>query len=268
MSRRRWSPFIARSREALSRPRKLAVVVFLLASFRAVVACNAVLGIEPAELDETVNEPAECDWPQLDPSQECFSNTCEAAASACPVDGCLKNADCRRNLRDFRKCAGDSCEAKADRCEGCVADNAQARTLAKCLEPLNCGLSDAYSLCESYCECMEQKCPVDQPGGASSCLATCAAGNPALEAPFNAPLPAWQAYCFWDHCERVSVDSPNDGFHCHHAVGIGSNCKVPSVADPNAPVCMHPQGYGNAPCDNDDDCCATCDEARGVCEPP
>jgi hypothetical protein len=268
MSPQRLPPFVAKSGQAPSRPRQLALAALLLAGFNAVAACNTVLGIEQAELDETVNAAAKCSWPEPDPSQECSSGTCEGAAVSCPVDACLKNAACRQKLKDYRKCVGDSCEAKADDCMSCVADNAQARNLAACLRPLNCGLSDAYLLCESYCRCMEQKCPEDKQDGVKGCLATCANGDSTLAAPFDKQLPAWQAYCFWDHCDRVSVDNPNDDFHCHHAVGIGSNCKAPKVPDPNAPVCPYPKGYGNAPCDTTDDCCATCDEARGVCEPP
>jgi len=118
---------------------------------------------------------------------------------------------------------------------------------------------------------MRDRCSDNLPGSAfGTCMTACQDGSTTITDPFGvfttAPAP-WLVHCLWGHCQRAS---PNDGFHCDHAIGDkkANVCPPPVAPDPGAKVCEYPKGYGNAPCNADGDCCTTCRTDLGVCAPP
>ena len=131
---------------------------------------------------------------------------------------------------------------------------------------------------------MDQQCPDNEPKADGSCLKACMNGVPsianvALQNPTvqkdkgvvdmwgggTAPSAA-QIGCLWYHCE--SAPSPNDHFHCDHAIGSGGQCLTPLADDPNATLCAYPKRYGNSPCNADKDCCSGDCSDTGVCTAP
>lgn len=246
-----------------------------LLSLYMVAGCNAVLGIEQAQLDDS--PPGQtCGWPPADPLKECTQ--VEQAAGNCSIDECLKDQACRKTLAVFRKCAGDSC-SDSEACQGCTAGNALAEKTAKCLSGFQSNLAKAATLCESYCSCMDTRCHQTEPGGAkSACVEACENGlptqppllrgkvDPTVAAVWQTGLPPWMTYCFWQHCER-GLD-PDDATHCNHAIGESqpSICPMP-VNDPSASLCPFGKSYGNGPCNTNDDCCSGACLASKVCAP-
>jgi hypothetical protein len=247
-------------------------------ALHTVAACNAVLGIEPAELGET-KEALTCAWPIQDPTKDC--KACEACATRCNIGDCLADQSCRKGLWNFKKCAGDSCSDSGQHCLGCADGNPMADETAKCLASCDCNLAGAVTICEGYCACMNDRCPTNEPGGSQdACLTACISGQSGLQLPVHKPDPAvaalWQnpldpstAYCFWQHCERGS--EINDPAHCDHAIGSSqkSVCPAPADRSPSTTVCPYPKAYGNAPCNKDADCCSErCDLSLKVCIGP
>jgi len=258
---------------------RIAMLAALLTAAHVAAGCNAVLGIEQAELDTTTSQqPLTCSWPPPDPTVACPVGCDDDCQTHCNVPACLGNKDCRTAIKDSLKCAGNACIDTNGKCDGCVARNSAAVQVAECLKrDRRLPITAAASLCDAYCACMHDRCPADEPNTAdNACQDICEKGlaNPTPDAdPFGfwgrgtAPLPA-EIFCLWSHCEMAPrVD---DGFHCLHAVGKDAASKCPGTPpppDPHAIACEYPKGYGNAPCNDDADCCATCRD-HTVCASP
>jgi hypothetical protein len=235
------------------------VFCLILAVFagQAVAACNAVLGIEEAELAETKTEALGCEWPGTDPGVSC--QTCDDGTRAsCEVDKCLSDQSCRLALRTYNKCAGDDCFADSAECDGCLASNAQAAGVRTCLEGRNCRMSEAASLCESYCACMAERCvsnlDVLTDSDRPRCLEICTAGR----ANATGQIALWKTpprpelvYCWWGHCELAPATG--DIFHCGHALG---NTDCPDRTVTSSVICRPPKSQANGPCDGPEDCCS------------
>jgi hypothetical protein len=249
----------------------------LLAALYTVAGCNAVLGIEQAELEQTSAPVLSCDWPIADPTVDCPPGTCDDQCHThCDVGACLADQGCRQALQRYRKCAGDACKDDGVRCGSCVSKSPLATELSACLsKDYRLPVTAAASLCESYCACMHDRCSdnallldVDMPD-TTSCIEACSKGGSLDPKAYGfwkkgKPLPS-EIYCLWTHCEAAA--QTNDKFHCEHALGqdFANKCPPKQLIDPNAASCEYPKGYGNAPCNSDDDCCGTCRTGQGVC---
>jgi hypothetical protein len=250
----------------------------LLFALQAVAACNTVLGIEPAELGETT-EPLRCDWPPPNPRTECAGCDEACLTNTCKVADCVTDKDCRYGMFLARKCVGSSCVDANGQCGGCGSDNPKAAKLANCVKGCgNCGLQGAATLCQSYCACMDQQCPENEPKSGGSCIKACMSGLGgiiSLPVQDKGVMDMWggaaapsaaQIGCLWYHCE--SAPTPNDHFHCDHAIGSGGQCQTPQADDPNATLCPAPKRYGNSPCNESKDCCSGDCSDTGVCTAP
>lgn len=256
------------------RVRGVAAVAVLLAGFQTIAGCNAVMGIEPAEHDETLDAPSapkDCNWPAAEPKADCA--TCdEGCSSSCveEIDACLADDLCRDSLKKYRKCVGKECRDPSGKCEACVSDNPLTKALAQCLKPCGCSIAQVATLCESYCSCMVSKCTTTLPGGSmQACVDACDKGNaPNIGVPgaFDQPQrpPDWLTYCFWKHCEMAGTATASR--HCQHAIGDNPrvNCPEPEEA-PQTALCEFPRGYAPSPCNTDEDCCGVCDDDTLIC---
>jgi hypothetical protein len=223
---------------ALSR---IAAGGMLLCAFVSAAACNAVLGIEQAELDIVSCEAGQgytlgtCQTSQS--CESCLTRACSPQERS----GCLADSSCRMALADYRRCGSDDCRDPSGNCRDCLLGGVGAECFADCTE--ECQRSELMDLCELLCSCMEDMCP----GNASACRNDCAAAN--------AP---WRASCLLTHCELAANA---DSVHCLHASdGVEACPRMPPTIDPN---CMDrgQVGYG---CTDRGDCCTDfCKD--GVC---
>jgi hypothetical protein len=224
----------------------------------ALAACNAVLGIEEAELDDVGQEKAAaCSMPLEDPTAEC------GVAAGDPCDECLarQNASliatcltaergpgelktCREELVDYRLCVGDNCADENGDCGGCLGGSALgrevARNVAACPDCRRTGRLNSF--CEAYCACMAAKC-----GGAmlpDQCETVCEA------------LPVYSRYCRWHHCEAATSPSSD---HCKHAVGKDEVGLDTVCNDSAAPGTVCDRTWDGLACDDHEECCS------GVC---
>lgn len=243
-----------------------------------VVGCNAVLGIEPAELD-TAPEPLTCQWSAPNPGVECSGCNEACVSNKCKLDECLNDKDCRFALFNFRSCVGAACTDAKGECSCILTENKQATEVATCLKACgsNCTLAAANTLCQGYCACMHQQCPTNEPNGASQggCLEACMAGlpagapalpltDPAVAAMWKQAPSAPQVGCLWYHC--LAAEEPNDGLHCDHALNRGGICTNPPVPDPTDGLCDFPQRHANAPCNDRSQCCSGVCNGQNVCD--
>jgi hypothetical protein len=253
---------------------QLVATISLLLGLKALVACNALLGIEPAEHDEALDAPAkpkDCNWPAAEPKADCAACD-EGCSSTClpAIDACLADDSCRDSLKRYRKCVGKECRDPSGKCEGCVSDNPNTKALIECLKPCGCSIAQVATLCESYCACMQSKCAGSQPGGSfTACVEACDRGNAAgvgKPGAFDKPErpPDWLTYCFWKHCEMAGTITA--ARHCQHAIGdnMPVNCPEPEDA-PQAGLCPFPRGYAPSPCNTNEDCCGVCDMDTLIC---
>jgi hypothetical protein len=251
MARSSWSHTLAFSAAVLA--------------LHTVAACNAVLGIEPAELDDTVGM-ALCPRQshQAVPKTDCTPCS-EDAQGQCNVAACLADHDCRESLRSYRNCVGHACEDQGNACRGC-ATNKAARELVDCLTARGCSAAAPTSVCEEYCSCMIDECADTTPDGSmgfDGCLTACQQGaspswqagldDPALAQLWTGAQPSWRPYCLWEHCELAA-----DGMHSHcgHAVGRLQWCVSEPKEDTTSPSCAAGKKYGNYPCNKSDECCS------------
>jgi len=258
---------------------KLVAASLLLFCFNAVAGCNAVLGIEPAELDDTIGAASLCPSQshQTVPNTDCTPCS-EDAQSQCKVAECLADHECRKSLRAYRKCLGQACEDEGSACRGCATDK-KAAALVACLQRQGCSAAAPTTVCEEYCACMAQECPDTSPDGNSGidgCLAACEQGatvgwqtgllDEKLAKLWSGPQPSWRPYCLWEHCELAGDGAHS---HCGHAIGRGDWCKDEPKEDTSAPKCAAGKSYGNYPCNVNDDCCSgECDPAQLACTRP
>jgi hypothetical protein len=237
----------------------------------AVAACNTVLGIEQAELDQDIAAVAQCHWPDYRPRQDCPLCS-EACSTRCKVQDCLDgDGACRNALREYRRCVGDTCSDTSRACAGCTAGNPEADAVRRCLDGCGggCSLAGAASLCESYCACMQSRCTPDVPGASiEACVDACENGSIGISDPFMSfavPPSPHELTCYWEHCERAT---PSAQLHCDHAIGHRKAELCSEAQEPSGSTCKYPKGYGNAPCNKDEDCCSTCRLDLGVCAAP
>lgn len=224
----------------------------------ALGACNAVLGIEEAELDEVGQEKAAiCNTPLDDPTAEC------GVAANDPCDECLARQNpsliancltaergagelktCREELVDYRLCVGDNCADENGDCLGCLGGSQLSREVASnvaaCPDCRRTGRLNSF--CEAYCACMADKCPDTML--TQSCEAECEA------------LPVYSRYCRWHHCEAAT--SPTS-FHCKHAVGKDDVGLDVVCNDGAAPGTVCDLTWDGLACDVGEECCS------GVC---
>jgi hypothetical protein len=226
----------------------------------AIAACNGVLGIEEAALDQESGDStlgATCTLPQDDPTAECVLSVgdpcedCLGRRAAGLTSRCLTTPaavgdlkSCREALVDYRLCIGDNCQDENGNCAACLTGSSLARELGlNVKECPECRQSGIASLCEEYCACMGEKCRTKQP---ADCETACVTN-----------LTPYQRYCRWQHCERATEETSR---HCGHAVGAEGAC-AEDAADP-AGVCDGVwTGLG---CDDSNECCSqVC--SGGIC---
>ena len=252
----------------------------LLLAAHAVLACNSVLGIEPAELTDTSQEQL-CQWAAPNPGIECTGCDEACVSNRCKLDECLSDPDCRFSLFNFRGCVGTACTDAKGACSCILSANKQASEVASCLKGCgpNCNPSAANTLCQGYCACMKQQCPTNEPNGGvqGGCLEACMAGLPpgAPALPFSdkdaAVATMWQKApsapqvgCLWFHC--VAAETSNDRLHCDHAINRFGICTNPPVPNPQEGLCNYPQRHSNAPCNLASQCCSGVCNDKNVCD--
>lgn len=259
--------------------RSLLVGGCLLLAAQAVLACNSVLGIEPAELTDS-SEQKLCKWAAPNPGIECTGCDEACVSNRCKLDDCLKDRDCRFALFNFRACVGSACTDAKGECSCILEENKQATEVSSCLKSCGsgCNVAAANTLCEGYCACMAQQCPANEPNSKvqGGCLEACMAGLP----PGAPPLPfgndkdvtalwskapsAAQVGCLWYHC--LAAEDVNDNLHCNHAINRFGICNNPPVPDPTEGLCEYPRRHANAPCNDRSQCCSGVCNGQNVCD--
>jgi hypothetical protein len=245
-------------------PRKISALAALGSTLYALGACNAVLGMEEAELDQQT-AALSCERIKRDPIADCAKDTCESCLTSCQdvdvkLQECLDSADCRKALMQYRTCSGDRCERKSA-CAGCLeaAGQPTAIRLGRCYEQCggDCGPADIASLCDVYCACMHNQCSDNEP---LDCVNACK-----IRQEQQPGIEEWRTYCFWYHCE--AAQSPNDGRHCLHAVGELGRCgDADFPTGESTDVCNWPKAFKNGACNTNDDCCSgLCIVDQGAC---
>jgi len=220
----------------------------LVVPLTAFVACNAVLGIEPAK-EDTQGSALVCDQPSssVPVTGECTTgDACALCIGGEVVGDCQANGPCREALGDYRECLQDDCEDDAGRCTGCITGSPEADRvragLTRC--EAECHQSSVLSLCELYCQCMRDVCTT-QDWSERSCEEACAATE------------VWKTHCRWGHCELARTVSM--AAHCGHAAPDTSvkvndtACETMPFLDP---LCTPPGVWDGFRCDKPDDCCS------------
>jgi len=231
----------------------------------ALGACNAVLGIEDAELDQAAtgtggtgapsggsggSSPGGTSHISAKAQTTCDTKNpaCTSCVEAChpsAIDSCLASAECRNGVISYLTCLESDCSDTSGDCiEPLQVDDA-GRSIALCLAS-DCiddcsGGGGLVTVCDTYCSCMPDIC-ASVVGGSTreQCLAACgqlvAASGIAM------------AVCRLNHCQIANVDLEQ---HCAHAVGELNN---PCQASANAPT-----NCGRAekgwPCSQNTQCC-------------
>lgn len=239
---------------------RLAQALALVATFSlpALVACNAVLGIDEAhERDDSSSTstslviPAEgCNTPQT----ECA--TCVSGSNA--FVACMGDHTCRKSLDTYRQCLGTKCDNPA--CFDSFAKSAGSAVAdvvhAEC--PICEGSSPLASMCNLYCACMQQALPT-QPGMLADGK-SCESYNDPTQLPWSAgtvtactdackKLDLASLNCRWSHCELATNGETRS--HCQHAISEAS-CPLSIVAN-NDCRDRKPFGWG---CDSANECCS------------
>jgi hypothetical protein len=244
--------------------------VTLAIAVGATAACNAVLGIEEAELDpaalssggtggmsgsastggsstggtNTTNRAPVTDPPAvgcIEPSPACTS--CFSTCTGFDRQRCLMNPTCRKALDDYRTCLGDGCTGGED-CREKLSESqdSDVQALVACLSSdacvTACDKSPLATMCELYCACMADNC--------TSNFATTADCMTACQTHANADI----TYCRKMHCEFLEYPNTSVTEHCEHAMGIGQ-CAGPITVPPGDCDLAFP-GF---PCQSPADCC-------------
>jgi len=241
---------------------RLVLTAFTLAGLlQQIVACNAALGIEEAELDETL-QGGSCEFPWAEPQQECVaSSDCEACMGACDPNqalsrACLDDPECRLALQNHRWCLNldAGCSDEDDACLNCLPSSGPGQGVQACMGQCNevCDGTGAYTLCDLYCSCMAAQCPsrtfpMLDGSETTDCAAFCQAAQP------------WQTSCRLSHC-TLAVNPPDPGLttdHCRHAVSLDDMCLTQQPQQSHCSGEDDPSkalnGHG---CDTNADCCS------------
>jgi hypothetical protein len=253
----------------MARAAILGGVIVLAAS-----ACNAILGMEHAQLDQALVDsgapgtggrqstvltgaggsgtaaPGQCSTPSDDCSK-CVQSNCGPQ-----MDACLVAPDCRTALEGYGKCAGSKCPKTAACGESLATSKvAAAAELGLCLSGCSteCAEGTAISMCEPYCRCMMANCQtqfrVNLGNEIATCVENCKSKGDILA----------NVDCRAAHCE-YAPDDPT--LHCQHAIGMGF-CPLPDPSDELKCSSGTENGY---PCRHPADCCSgNC--PRAVCMP-
>lgn len=211
--------------------------------------CNAVLGIDEAQLLEPAGPQGPGSRPGVIPITSCQlpTSSCERclAQGDCeaPKQLCLENRACRTGLNNHRVCLTSGCTDPDNKCfDGLKQVEASSgfpseRTFTGCVSELcsaDCAGSPLASPCDLYCGCMLSNCGISD---RNECLAACAG------------LSVATVLCRLTHC-NAAPDDPL-GNHCGHAVGethcTGAVSVVPGCTDRN---------QDSSFCTSDDDCCS------------
>lgn len=233
-----------------SRPLSLALGGALL-----VLGCNAVLGIEEAELDQ-VEATLVCERPLSEPSKECVApdrDACETCmAGSCDPDlasACLADGNCRGDLLDHRVCLqnDNDCIDEGGACTSCMTAPGDPFEMVKCSRDCGqtCAGAELPSICEIYCACMTERCPAEPfvlapAGEVTDCLTYCAT------------IPSHTTTCRISHCTLAKM--PDIPGHCGHSVGRDQACE--DVQPPELSCTSPDQGKLGYGCDVPDDCCS------------
>lgn len=231
-------------------------VVLGVCAVLALSACNAILGMEHARLDEegvtsgtggaggSAGDPFP-GKPRLAAAQQ---RACTQGSTACTdclkgcsgYDTCISNKDCRASLDDYAYCLGKTCSGDAEECSFGVEPPSFKSCLLDCKD---CVKSTLASTCELYCGCMGEFCDGYLKG---DCMQQCQSW--ALQI----------AACRRDHCEYAKNGIVGDVDHCLHASGAQDVCaSVGPLKEPSA-MCLGLQLSGWA-CDSSKECCSkTC----------
>jgi hypothetical protein len=262
--------------------RFISVLSACLASF-ALLECNAVLGIEQAELDPTFGDTgnggtagtsgagsggtvsgkggtsgtggrtkvtlpvAGC----IDRKDECAA--CLTTCTSFDLAACLDDKVCRNAVDDYRACLGNLCDQQENCREELFAvsdplvDSLVMCLADSCLTP--CEGSTLVRMCELYCACMKDNCPTKPIAMAADCVSSCLADPATADGNI--------AYCRKYHCEFIDTTGANPATHCEHAVGQLEECESPIAP---MPQCDGDEVISGFPCLEDAECCS------GVCE--
>lgn len=243
----------------MTRQAPLFVLGVWLASWQ-LAACNAAMGIEPAEVYEsggapgiggkgssagtggTAGETGTQPYPFVAKEHAC--TTCMASGCSDDLNACFPNIVCRAQLNQHT-----SCLAKG--AAGCTEELPPEMGLclmSKC--GTQCAESALASRCELHCACLATEC-TDVPPMAD-CVSQC-----------ESLLPAKQA-CLFLHCQ-VSGDTTLTAAarrtHCQHARRDSGFDVCPDRPEP----CTSGLPRG-APCKSGDECCDGLCNVSGVCD--
>ena len=233
--------------------------------------CNAVLGIEEAQLREGEGSGGSAsggpsDSPNATPQLEIACTAPDTACTACLAKNCidekvrcLADSSCRFGLKSFRVCLGSQCSDTSGTCLNKLTTLEDSLypgdlTLAACASiecSAECANMPLVGPCDLYCGCMAPVCAGElaaQPHSAlgAECMTECEKQTPG------------DINCRWTHCE-VAIDRPDEG-HCGHAIGQ-ANCN-PNVSVVNT---CRDKSQTSFACKVGADCCSgKC--TRNVCE--
>jgi hypothetical protein len=206
--------------------------------------CNAVLGIEEAQVDNTVGALS-CQLPDERPIDRCESTleceTCLRSCRAGEIRECIDAEDCRKGLVDHRVCVRDDCQDEDGRCTTCLAAKTGPGCLADCAP--ECAGGEIVSLVELFCTCMDTKCAGTLGGPVGECRT------------LHADTPDWELECLISHCELADTGA----IHCQHSgEGAGRQCRTMVQVPDDCDASKGLEGYG---CERNTDCCSTfCDD--------
>ncbi|HWA72189.1 MAG TPA: hypothetical protein VG937_07645 [Polyangiaceae bacterium] len=265
-----WSHFQGSSRRAPARrlglgmvsPEAGAILRFTLAAVLCLPACNAIMGIEPAELRGTGgagqggagqggSSNLGTGGAVVTPVVNTPCGLCLTAKCKEPMDACLAQTDCRAQLSRVTNClAADPSDS------GCIEKLAQGELfdciVGNCSSVDNsvCAGSALISTCELYCACMSTQCSAYPLEG--DCIGACS------------KLGEAKASCRLTHCQVASGVKLET--HCNHARALGPDpCGPVNVAEPctaGINLSGSPRGGG---CNVNKDCCFDDCNSSGFC---
>lgn len=244
-------------------------------------ACNAVLGIDEAQLQSSAGgsssgapssgsfDPGSPVTPQVvagcvAPTGECRG--CFESDCAAPRQQCLANPECRAALKAYRVCIGSQCQDRDGSCkERLQRFESQsfpaAERFSDCVFgacPSECMNQPLVSPCELYCSCMGTTCRAElqanrptTPWLGADCVAKCEEAQSAGD-----------VTCRLTHCE-AHLAAPSFG-HCYHALGEGT-CVSGATAKN---TCTDPtKQQSSFKCDKGSECCSNiCSPMNHSCE--
>ena len=206
----------------------------------ALFGCNAILGIDAANLDPDASGGSSgsggsggssgsggsggsgvCSLMAPDPC-----NTCIAARCCDKYDACIANADCKSALSQYNVCvgidftndAGGTCDetlaASANTLRGdlatCAFQNGASSRPAGCTDECT-GKPVGGDICSTYCTCAAEACP-DKTFEGGNCLETCGAFT-------EAQLTCRPYHCGLAKAAKMNNNEASRLTHCGHTFG-------------------------------------------------